>query len=232
MKKLILLLLAFALAACGAAPTPNEAPTQAPVQPTQTAAVIIQTVVVSVVPTNLPTEVPSATPVPPTPTAVPPTVAQPTQEPPTAVPATQVAASTQAQTTSVGLAPLDNALGAGWFNNLTVSANNLSLRCQLFKTVTFSVTPADRTITQVQFYYRIEDKGTGAVFDWQNFGKMIPDANGNFTLAFTGDNVSANFRKPNAWFDFQFVGLSRSGGVVGRSEKISQQVNYSLDCPQ
>lgn len=226
MRKLILLLLAFALTACGAAPAPTQA-TQAPVQPTQTAAVIVQTVVVTVVPTNLPTEVPPATPVPPTP--VPPTAV-----PPTAVPPTQGAAPTQApvQAASGATTALDNALGAGWFNNLTVSANNLSLRCQLYNTVTFGVTPSDRTITQVQFYYRVEDKATGSVFDWQNFGRMVPDANGNFTLAFSGDNVGADFRKPNAWFDFQFVGLSRTGGVVGRSEKINQQVNFSLDCPQ
>src|SRR6266496_6187568 len=222
MRKFILLLLAFTLAACGAAPTPTEAPTQEVVQPTQTAAVVVQTVVVTVVPTNLPTDVPSATPVP------------PTAVPPTAVPATQGAAPTQApvQAASGGATTLDNALGAGWFNNMTMSANNLSLRCQLYKTVTFTVTPSDRTITQVQFYYRVEDKATGAVFDWQNFGRMVPDANGNFTLAFSVDNVNSDFSKPNAWFDFQFVGLSRTGGVVGRSEKIVQQMNYSLDCPQ
>lgn len=231
MRKLILLLLAFAVTACGAAPTPapTTAHTQEVAQPTQTAAVIVQTVVVTVVPTDLPTEVPSATPIPSTPTAVP-----PTQVPPTAVPATQGAAPTQApvQAASGGATTLDSALGAGWFNNMTVSANTLSLRCQLYKTVTFSITPSDKTITQVQFYYRIEDKATGAVFDWQNFGRMVPDANGNFTLAFSGDNVSADFRKPNGWFDFQFVGLSKTGGVVGRSEKIVQRVNYSLDCPQ
>ena len=39
-----------------------------------------------------------------------------------------------------------------------------------------------------------------------------------------------NFRKPNAWFDYQFIGSSQSG-VVGRSEKIEQQVTYTFDCP-
>jgi hypothetical protein len=114
---------------------------------------------------------------------------------------------------------------------MTATAQTLSLRCQLYKNITFSVTPSDQNITQVQFYYRIEDKATGSVFDWQNFGRMMPDANGNFTLAFSGDNVSADFRKPSAWLDFQFVGLSRTGGVVGRSEKVAQQINYTFDCP-
>jgi len=32
-------------------------------------------------------------------------------------------------------------------------------------------------------------------------------------------NVNPNFRKANPWFDYQFIGISSSGGVVGRSEK-------------
>ncbi len=222
MRKLILLLLAFALTACGAAPaTPTEAPTQEVIQPTQTAMVVLQTVVVTVVPTNLPTEVPSATPLPqPAPTEVPAATQPPA---PTAVAPTQAATG--------GLVTLDSALGGGWFNNMTLTANTLSLRCQLYKNVTFSISPVDKSISEVQFYYRTEDKVTGSVFDWKNFGRMLPDANGNFALTFSGDNVSADFRKPNAWLDFQFVGLSKTGGVVGRSEKVVQQVNYTFDCP-
>lgn len=228
MRKLIILLLAFAITACGAAPTvgtPIQVATQELIQPTQTAMVVLQTVVVTVVPTNLPTEVPSATPLPqPTPTAVPAATQLPA--------ATEaVAAPPQAQSATGGVTTLDNALGGGWFNNMTLTANTLSLRCQLSKAITFSVTPLDKNITQVQFYYRTEDKSSGAVFDWQNFGRMLPDAAGNFTLTFTGDNVSADFRKPSAWLDFQFVGLSKTGGVVGRSEKVVQQVNYTFDCP-
>jgi hypothetical protein len=229
---IIFLALTLALAACAApAPTAQPIATQAPVQPTQTAAVVvetvvekvIETVVVTVVPTQLPTEVPSVTPLPP-PTEVPPTQAAPaaTQPP--------VQAAAPADTTG-GLIPVDDALGAGWFVGMTRNRNDFALRCQLSKEINFSVKPADPNITQVQFYYRIEDRATGAVFDWQNAGKMLPDANGNFALAFSGDNVSANFRKPNAWFDYQFVGLSKTGGVVGRSEKIIQQVSYTFDCP-
>ena len=32
-------------------------------------------------------------------------------------------------------------------------------------------------------------------------------------LVFSGESVNANFRKPNAWFDYQFLGVSRSGRV-------------------
>ena len=119
---------------------------------------------------------------------------------------------------------------AGWFVSMTRDRNDFSLRCQLNKQITFSVKPNTTDITQVDLYYRIEDRATGAVFDWQNAGRMIPDANGNFMMVFSGDKVNANFRKPNAWFDYQFVGNSNSG-VVGRSEKIEKQVTYTFDCP-
>jgi type IV secretory pathway VirB10-like protein len=232
MKKFFIVFIALALVACGtpAVATGQPTVTQAPPEPTQTAAVVVETVVekvvetvvVTVVPTQVPTEVPSLTPLPP-PTEVPPTQAVAATQPP-------AQAAAPADTTG-GLIPVDDVLGAGWFVGMTRNRNDFALRCQLSKDITFSVKPADPNITQVQFYYRIEDRATGAVFDWQNAGKMLQDANGNFTLVFSGDSVNANFRKPNAWFDYQFVGLSKSGGIVGRSEKIIQQVSYTFDCP-
>jgi hypothetical protein len=236
MKRIVIIFLAlsFILAAC-AAPAPTstgEQPTAAPAlpEPTQTAVVIVQTVVekvvetvmVTVVPTQAPTEVPSITPLPPT--EVPPTqaVLEATQPP--------VQAAAPADTTS-GLIPVDDVLGAGWFVGMTRDRNDFALRCQLSREIAFSVKPADPNIAQVQLYYRIEDRATGAIFDWQNAGKMVQDGNGNFNIVFAGDSVSANFRKPNAWFDYQFVGLSKTGGVVGRSDKIVQQVSYTYDCP-
>jgi hypothetical protein len=217
MRKLFILLLAFAIAACAAPPaTPTEAPTEEQIQPTQTPIVVVETVVVTVIPTDVPTEVPSATPLP----------------LPTEVPATQPPAPTSAPAEADGgLVNIDNALGGGWFSNMSLTANTLSLRCQLYKQVTFNVKPSDPNITQVDFYYRIQDRTTGAVFDWQGPRRMLADANGDFALVFLGEDVNANFRKPNAWFDFQFVGLSRTSGRVGNSEKIVQQVNYTFDCP-
>ena len=211
MKQLAVLILALALVACAAPPVPTEAPTEEVIQPTQTPIVVVETVVVTVIPTDMPTDVPTdfptATPLP----------------PPTEVPAPVEAGS--------GQVSVENALGGGWFSDMALSANTLSLRCQLYKQVTFSVKPMDPNISLVDFYYRIQDKATGAVFDWQGPRRMLVDANGSFTLAFSGEDVNANFRKPNAWFDFQFVGLSRSGGRIGSSEKIVQQVNYTFDCP-
>lgn len=224
------ILLGLILTAC-ASPAPTaEQPTAAPPEPTQTAVVIVETVVekvletvvVTVVPTQPPTEVPSVTPLPP-PTEAPPTqaVVQPTQPPAQPAPAD----------TTGGLITVDDVLGAGWFTSMTRTRSDFALRCQLSKEITFSVKPTDPNITHVDFYYRIGDRSTGAVFDWQNAGRMIRDANGVFTIVFSGDDVHANFRKPNAWMDYQFIGSSNSG-VIGRSEKIEQQVTYTLDCPQ
>ena len=226
MRKLVILLLVFVFAACGAPPAPATEAVPTEVLPTQTAMVVVETVVVTVVPTDLPTEVPSATAVP---TEVPPTAVPPTAVPPTAVPATQaVAAPTQAA--AGGPVSVDNTLGAGWFVDMTRSRNDLSLRCQLNKEITFYVKATSDDIKTVDFFYRIVDRTTGAAFDWQNAGHMIPDGSGGFTLTFSGDKVNANFRKPNAWLDYQFAG-SNNTGVVGRSEKIEKQITYTFDCP-
>jgi len=166
-------------------------------------------VVVTVIPTQIPTEVP------------------PTQA---VAEATQPPAPTVAAISGGGPIPVDNAFGGGWFVDLTRSRNDFALRCQPSKEINFSVKPSDPNITQVDFYYRIQDRATGAVFDWQNAGRMISGANGSFSIVFSGEDVNANFRKPNAWFDYQFIGSSQSG-VVGRSEKIEQQVTYTFDCP-
>ncbi len=217
MRKLFILLLALAITACGAPPaTPTEAPTEIVPQPTQTALVIVETVVVEISSTPLPTDLPSATPVPPTPI------------PPTAVPATQGAAATEPP--AGGPITVDDVLGAGWFVSMSRSGNELALRCQLYRNITFSVKATDPNITAVDFFYRIVDKTTGTAFDWQPAGRMIPDGTGGFTLTFAGDQVHANYRRASAWLDYQFAG-SNNTGVVGRSEKIEKQINYMFDCP-
>jgi hypothetical protein len=183
--------------------------------------IVVETVVVTVIPTDLPTQAPA-----PTATSLPPpTEPSAATQPPAATEA--VAAPAEA---AGGPITVDDSFGAGWFTNMTRDRNDFSLRCQLNKQIIFSVKPADPTIAHVDFYYRIQDRETGAIFDWQNAGRMIRDANGSFTLVFSGEKVNANFRKPNAWFDYQFIGSSNSG-VVGRSEKIEQQVTYTFDCP-
>ena len=67
--------------------------------------------------------------------------------------------------------------------------------------------------------------------EWKNFGKMVANGSGNFTLTFTGENIHPDLRIDGSWLDFQFVGLSRTGDRVDGSEKIEQLVKYTFDCP-
>jgi len=209
--------LALILAACGTA-APAVVPTSAPPEATQTPVVVVETVVVTVVPTNVPAEVPSATPLPP-----------PTDVPATELPATQPPAEEPAAS-SGGPIPIDEALGEGLFVNMTRSRNDFSLRCHVNKEITFNVTTTNPDVTQVEFFYRFEDRSNGAVFEWINAGKMIPTGGGTYTMTLLGDHMNPNFRKPNSWFDYQFIG-SNPTGVIGRSEKIVQTVTYTFDCP-
>jgi len=220
MKRILIVFLALLLAACGAAPTVQ--PTAAPPEPSQTPIVVVETVLVTVVPTNVPAEIPSATPLPP-PTEAPAT--QPPAETTQSVPPTEAA-----QAANAGPVSIDDKLGAGWFVSMTRDRNDFSLRCQLNKQITFTTKATSPDITQVDFWYRFEDRSNGAIFEWVNAGKMIPDNQGNFTIVLSGDQVSPNFRKPNSWFDYQFIGYN-ANGVVGRSEKIEKQVTYTFDCP-
>lgn len=233
MKKIIVPLLALILTACAGQPfvfTSTAAPTDAVSQPTQTPVVLMQTVVVTVIPTDRPTEVSTNTP-PPTATPLPPPTEAPLTQPPATQPTAEPATAAPVQAADSGLVTLDSALGGGWFSTMTLTAKTLALRCELYKQITFTVTPSDPGISQVDFYYRVEDRATGAVFDWQGPRRMSVNGSGAFTLAFSGEDVNSNFRKPNAWLDFQFVGLGKSGGRVGNSEKIVQQVSYTFDCP-
>jgi len=219
MKKIFILILALALAACGAPAT--EQPAAVPPEPSATPVVIVQTVVVEA--TLVPTDVPPPSAVPPTAAPVVVTVVvEPTQPPaPTAA-----AAGT---TASGGPISLDNALGAGVFINMTMSGNVFTLRC-FPRDITFNVTANNPAITDTLFYYRIVDLQGLYPSEWKNAGEMTSNGNGNFTLLFTGENVHPDLRLDKAWFDFQFVGLNKAGTVVDRTQKIEKLVTYSLDC--
>jgi len=219
MKKVVILILAVMLAACSTPAAPTEQPVAAVVEPSATPVVIVQTVVVEA--TQAPTEAVAPTPQPPVVVTV---VVQPTQEP--AQPAATVAQP------AAGNAPIaiDTALGRGVFTNMTMSSNAFTLRCSP-RDITFNITTPNIDIVDAVFYYRIVDVKRQYPSEWKAFGKMVANGNGNFTLTFTGENVNPDIRIDGSWFDFQFVGLAKSGDVVDRSEKIEQLVKYTFDCP-
>ena len=221
MKKMILLALALTLVGCSAyQPVP---PTPVPPQPTSvppTPIVLVQTVVVMITPTNLPpTAIPMATPMP-TNTPLPPTV------PPASAPTTAV------QPTAGAGVPLTlpNTSGGGVFINMNVSSDYFSLRCYP-KELTFNVTAADIHIISVEFYYRIQDKNSTDISDWINGGLMVPDKQGNFSFVLKADSINPDWRRTQTTYDFQFVGINKTGDVVGRTERIIKLISYSNDCP-
>jgi hypothetical protein len=224
MKKIFIVLLAVILAACSAPAAPTEAPVAAPVEASPTPVVVVQTVVVEA--TQAPTEVPPPTAVPPT--AVPPTVAPVVVT--VVVQPTQAAAVAVVDTPSNGAITLDTALGRGVFSNMTMSSNAFTLRCSP-RDITFNITTPNTDIRDVMFYYRVVDLKRLYPSEWKAFGKMVANGNGNFTLTFTGENIHPDIRIDGSWFDFQFVGLSKSGDAVDRSDKIEQLVKYTFDCP-
>ena len=219
MKKLIVILLAVTLTAC-ASPVPTEQPVAAPPEPTQTPVVVVQTVVVEA--TQAPSEVP--------PTEVPPTVApvvvtvvvEPTQ-----APAVQASAPTVDPNAPIAL---DNVLCKGVFTNMTMTSSNLTLRCAP-RDITFNVTTSNTAISDVVFYYRVSDIDRKYPKEYKPFGKMTANGNGNFTLAFSGEDVHPDVRLDGSWLDFQFVGLAKDGNVVDRSQTIESLVKYTFDCP-
>jgi len=221
MKKLAIVLLAIVLAACSTPATPVEQPVApAPAEP------VVVTVVVE--PTQAPVE---PAPVEPIVVTSEPIVVTVVMEA-TQVPAVQAAPPTEApaQPATDGSIALDNALGKGVFTNMTMSSSNFTLRCSP-RDITFNVTTANTDIKDVVFYYRTSDLKRLYPSEWKPFGNMVNNGGGNFTLVFSGEDVNPNMRIDGSYFDFQFVGLAKSGNVVDRSQKIESLVQYTFDCP-
>ncbi len=228
MKKLSILILAFLLAGCGAISPAQPTATSAP---PPTAQVIIATVLVTVVPTLAPTQPPPPTAVPTQPPQI--IVVTATPQPGAAAPAPANPQPTE-NSGATATATLPSDAGGNLFSNFTRSGSFFDLRC-LPQDITFGVSTANLAVVEVDMYYRIEDLTTQPITysDWSNMGKMATDKHGNFTFDVnTTNNLSPDLRATSkGWFDYQFVGISKTGDAVGRSGKISQQVLYLKDCP-
>jgi len=119
--------------------------------------------------------------------------------------------------------------GGDLFMNLTRSGDHFALRC-LPNTITFGVSTSNVYVTEVDIYYRIEDRLSVSISNWHNAGVMQSDKNGNFTIDLPSSAVDPDLRSHKAWFDYQFIGLNKLGQVVGRSARIVQQITYTIDC--
>ena len=226
MRKLLILFVVLALAACAAPATPpTEQAVAAPPEASQTPVVVVQTVVVE--PTQAPVE---PSPVPPVVVTV---VVEPTQAPAAAAAPTEAPAQAPASDSSAPIA-LDNVLGAGVFINMTMSGNMFTFRC-FPRDITFNITANDPAIKDAALFYRMVDK-PDALYPspWKGPIAMKDNGGGNFSIVFSGEDVDASLRLDEAWFDFQFVGLNKGGGVLtnGRTQKIERLVTFMKDCPK
>jgi len=224
MKKIFVVFLALALMLTACAVPGAQAP-----QP-----VVVNITVVA--PAAAATDVPAPTAVPatdvPAPTDVPPTAV-----PPTAVPATDVPTAAPAEPTSTtaaaAVAPSATpqpAVGGAVFINITRSADAFSLKCSPSE-ILFKATSNSTYITAAVFYYRMVDKVTNSSSSWNSAGNMEADGAGNYSYNFSALNITPDLRYANGWFEYQLVGLNKGGNVVGRTEKFTKLVTFTLDCP-
>ena len=209
----LFLVLALVLTACGA-PTPV-------------------TVIITVVPTNEPavaTEVPPV--VVPTDTLEPVVAPTDTLEP-VVVPTDTLAPAGPTNTPAPGVAPTStkrSAVGVV-FTDITRDVDAFSLRCNPVQ-INFSLTSINPAITGVIVYYRVYDKNSTLAPPVMIAGpNMDGDKKGHFTLEFKATDIKDDMRIANGWFEYQFVGLNKVGNVVGRSDKIVQEVTFTLECP-
>ncbi len=223
MKQLLVLVLALALAGCAAlapaVPTPG---------PTSRPQVIIQTVIVTVLvtPQATPTSIPTATWTP-----IPTFTPQPTSS--TATAGTPLGTATgPISTASPGgpTATLPADVGGGIFTNLTRTTDRFGVNCPP-NDITLGLSTSNTSVTEVDLFYRLEDKNGSSMTGWVDIGPMTSDNAGSFTYDFKATLVPTDMRFSQAWFDYQFVALNKSLKVIGRSATIQQQVTFSVNCP-
>ncbi|HEX8992062.1 MAG TPA: hypothetical protein VF784_10330 [Anaerolineales bacterium] len=223
MKQLVVLVLALALTGCAAiapaVPTPG---------PVSTPQVIIQTVIVTVLITAPATQTPIPTS---TWTPIPTFTPQPTSLTATAG-TPQVAATGPTRTAGSGspTATLPANAGGGLFTNLTRSTDQFAVNCPP-NDITLGLSSTDPSVTEVDLFYRLEDKHGSSMTGWVDIGPMASNNAGNFTFDFKATLIPTDVRFSQAWFDYQFVALNKSLKVVGRSATILQQVTFSVNCP-
>ena len=178
-------------------------------------------------------------------TAVPPTtepvmatdVPAPTDKPaptdePVVAPTDTLEPAAPTDTPKPGVAPTNTQRSAvSVFTDITRDVDAFSLRCNPVQ-LNFSITSINPAITGVIIYYRVYDKNLTLDPPIMIAGpNMVGDKKGHFTLEFKATDVKDDMRIANGWFEYQFVGLNKSGNVVGRTEKIVKQVTFTLDCP-
>ena len=207
MKKIIFLIVILLLAGCGVIPAAQSAESNNP-----TPVVVVQTVLVTPLSDTAPLTVS-------TPVAA---QAQITQQ-------SQVLETQPVGIPVSGPITIPASFNGKSFTNLSVSGDKFSLRCEP-KQISFDATTTDVYITQVDLYWRLRDKHSTFVPNWAWGRTLETDGLYHFWITISGSDIPPDLRKHQAWFDFEFVGMNKSGQAIGRTEKITDLVSYTIDC--
>jgi hypothetical protein len=218
MRKVLLISLAFLLAACGVV-QPVEPAAQEPPTP------IVITVIV---PDEQSSDVEAPTPIP-LPTQEPPTEAP--AESATEVPPTEAPSNQSASNANLTPVDVDFALGKGVFSDIKFSSDKLSLNC-FPREMEITMTALLPDVRRAEMYYRVIETKMLRDSEWSLVGNLTPDGQGNFSITFKATDINPNYRVyERAWLDFQFVALNRNGGLMDRTQKIERLVTYYKECP-
>jgi len=144
----------------------------------------------------------------------------------------QSAAPTGAAPAPSGLMALDAKYNGPSFERISISGDKFSLNCQP-KEISFDVYSTDVYIVHTDVYFSLRDKHSTALEPWALAGPMQTDGGNHFWMTLKGDQIKADLRKAQGWFDFQFVGSNKLGQTTDNwhSEKITDLVSYSTNCP-
>ena len=162
------------------------------------------------------------------------------EAPAAAVPATEAPAATAVPPTeaptampeAVGTPTSLPAVGAAIFTDFARSSDTFSLKCSPSQ-ITFGTTSINPYTKKVQIYYRMVDKLNSMASQWYAGPELKEISKDRYEVVFTALDVNPDVRFDNGWFEYQFVGLNKSGDVVGRTEKelFQQQVTFTKECP-
>lgn len=123
------------------------------------------------------------------------------------------------------------AINGNLFSKISHSTSVLHLKCNPVEII-FDVTVKDPEVTGVAFFFRMKDKATGLVNGWSNGENLRAVGNNVYEFNFRASAIPGEARYyPEAWVQYQFVGLDKSRQSLGRTQIFSEEITYTPKCP-
>jgi hypothetical protein len=117
------------------------------------------------------------------------------------------------------------------FSKISHSTSVLHQKCDPLEII-FGVTAKNPEVAGVVFFFRLKDKATGLVNEWSGGGELRAVGNSMFEFNFRASAIPNGARYyQDAWVQYQFMGIDKSGQSLGRTQIFSQEITYTPDCP-